>query len=219
MKKLILGIIFSLAYVTTSSAELGFNVGVSGNGGMYGASAKESNPTTSATTGQGTEYGAAVYGSIFAEATLGDRFILGVDYVPTALETETAETEKSLKSNPASITYATNKIQIDFEHLTTFYAGIMITENFYAKVGIATVDVVTNESLGTGSSYGDTELDGTTFGLGYHNALDNGLFVRFEGNYVDFGAASQTSSTNADRKISLTSLDGVTGKLSLGKTF
>jgi hypothetical protein len=30
----------------------------------------------------------------------------------------------------------------------------MITENFYVKAGITTVDVITNETLGTGASYG-----------------------------------------------------------------
>ena len=82
-----------------------------------------------------------------------------------------------------------------------------------------TVDVITNENLGTGGAYGDTEMDGTMFGLGYHNALDNGVFFRFEGNYLDFGSASQTNTNNANRKIELTSLDGISGKISLGKTF
>tara|TARA_Y100000996_G_scaffold55119_1_gene37517 strand:- start:619 stop:1281 length:663 start_codon:yes stop_codon:yes gene_type:complete len=220
MRKLILSVFFSLAYIGSASADFGLNFGVSGQAGIFAGSGKESNPNAN-TKGTGSEHGEAAWGSVFVETTFGDRFLVGVDYVPAALETETAETAKSDKRT-ASVETATavnNKIQVDFEHLTTIYAGMMITDNFYVKAGAMTVDVITNENLGTGGAYGDTEMDGTMFGLGYHNALDNGVFFRFEGNYLDFGSASQTNTNNANRKIELTSLDGISGKISLGKTF
>tara|TARA_B100000902_G_C27238273_1_gene878617 strand:- start:571 stop:1236 length:666 start_codon:yes stop_codon:yes gene_type:complete len=221
MKKLILSVFFSLAYIASASADLGVNVGVSGQAGLFAGSATESNPVASKTKGNANEYGEAAWGSVFVEGTFGDRFMVGVDYVPAALETDTTETAKGDKRTASveTITQTSNKVTVDFEHLTTVYAGIMINENFYAKAGYVTVDVLTREDLGTGGSYGDTELDGTMFGLGYHNALDNGVFFRFEGNYIDFDGASQTNSNNANRKIELTSLDGITGKISLGKTF
>ena len=222
MKKLLLTIVLSIFYVSSASADLGVNVGVSGQAGIFAASATENEGTTK--KGNGSEHGSAGWASIFLEGTINDRFILGIDYVPAALETDTTETAKS------KITYAadggetsatvTNKVQVDFEHLTTLYAGFMLTENFYAKAGITTVDVITNENLATGSSYGDTELDGTMFGIGYHNALDNGVFFRFEGNYMTFDGATQTGTgTGASRTIELRNLDGVSGKLSFGKTF
>lgn len=217
MKKLLLSMVFSVLYI--SSATAGVNVGVSGSAGIFAASAKEINPTTSKTTGTGTEYGSAAYGSVFVEGTIGDKLIIGVDYLPTALETETAETAKSQKGTADAITTANNKIQVDFEHLTTLYLGVMLSENLYVKAGVTTVDVITNENLGTGSTYGDTELDGSMIGVGYHNEMDNGMFLRLEGNYMSFNGASQTSGNNADRKIELNDLDGVTGKISIGKSF
>ena len=123
MKKTICAIILaSFTYVPFASAEMGVNVGVSGAVGIFSASAKESNPTTSKTTGSGSEYGSAAFGSVFAEAVLADKLIVGVDYLPSALETETAETAKSQKGTADAITTATNKIQVDFEHMTTLYA-------------------------------------------------------------------------------------------------
>ena len=221
MKKLILSVFFSLAYIGSVSADMGLNVGVSGSAGLFAASATESNPVAVQTKGNGSEHGAAGWGSVFAEATFGDRFMVGVDYVPNALETDRAETEKDDKRTAGSEakSFSTNTVEIHFQHLTTLYAGMMINDNFYAKAGIMSVDVLTKETLATGGSYGDTELDGTMFGLGYHNALDNGVFFRFEGNYMDFGGASQVNSNNSKRKIELTSLDGISGKVSLGKTF
>ena len=96
----------------------------------------------------------------------------------------------------------------------------MITDNFYVKAGATTVDVITNENLGTGASYGNAELDGNMFGIGYHNTLDNGVFFRFEGNYMDFnGHTVNATGTAADNSIELRNLDGVSGKISVGKSF
>ena len=219
MKKLLLTFVLSLFYVTSASADLGVNAGVSGNAGIFAASATESTGTTK--KGNGTEHGSAGWGSVFLEATMGDKIMVGIDYVPAALETDTTETAKSDKGVGAvSPTAVTNKVQVDFEHLTTLYAGMMLTDNFYVKAGVTTVDVITNENLGTGASYPNTELDGTMFGIGYHNALDNGVFFRFEGNYMNFdGATVNATGTAADNKIELRNLDGVSGKLSFGKTF
>ena len=219
MKKLLLTIVLSTLYVSSASAEMGVNVGVSGQAGIFAASASESTGTTK--KGNGTEHGSAGWGSVFIEGTLNDRFIIGIDYVPQALETDTTETAKSDKGVAAvTPTAVTNKVQVDFENLTTLYAGLMLTENFYVKAGVTTVDVITNENLGTGASYGNTELDGNMFGIGYHNALDNGVFFRFEGNYMSFDGATQTATgTAANNTIELRNLDGVSGKLSLGKTF
>ena len=219
MKKLLLTCVLSFFYVTSASADLGVNVGVSGQAGLFAASATESTGTTK--KGNGTEHGSAGWGSVFLEATMNDRFMVGIDYVPAALETDTTETAKDDKGVGAvTATIVTNKIQVDFEHLTTLYVGAMLNDNFYIKAGVTTVDVITNESLGTGASYGNAELDGNMFGIGYHNALDNGVFFRFEGNYMNFnGHTVNATGTGADNKIELRNLDGVSGKLSVGKTF
>ena len=219
MKKLLLTIVLSTLYVSSASAEMGVNVGVSGQAGIFAASATESTGTTK--KGNGTEHGSAGWGSVFIEGTFNDRFIIGIDYVPAALETDTTETAKSDKGVGAvTATTVTNKVQVDFEDLTTLYAGMMLTDNFYIKAGVTTVDVITNENLATGASYANAELDGTMFGIGYHNALDNGVFFRFEGNYMTFDGATVTATgTAADNKIELRNLDGVSGKISVGKTF
>ena len=222
MKKLLLTFVLSAFYVTSASADFGVNVGVSGNAGIFAASATESTGTTK--KGNGTEHGSAGWGSVFLEASINDKFMLGVDYVPGALETDTAETAKSNVSHDAagtaSFTAVNNKVQVDFEHLTTMYAAMMLNDNFYVKAGVMTVDVITNENLATGASYADTDLDGSMFAVGYHNALDNGAFFRFEGNYRSFdGAKLNATGTDADNSIELRNLDGVSGSISFGKSF
>jgi hypothetical protein len=195
-------------------------LGFLGSLGIFAASGSETTGGLSTHKDNGSEHGAAGWGSIFIEKTLGERLLVGIDYVPSALETDTVETAKSdMRTDDSSaVSGSTNKVQIDFEDLTTLYVGLNLTENFYAKAGIVKVDVITNESLETGSTYGNTDLDGTLLGIGYNKSIDNGLFFRAEGNYMNFDGASLTSSANSN-KIDLTSLDGVSGKISIGKTF
>lgn len=217
MKKLLATLVFSVLYVTSVSADMGVNVGVSGQGGLFAASATETSGTgTAASKNNATEHGSAGYASLFAEVTLNDRFMFGVDYVPQALETDTTETANSSQYDGAA---TTQKIQLDFEDLTTLYAGVMLGEAFYVKAGVTTVEVITNENLGSGGKYGNTDLDGNMFGIGYVYNADNGAFVRVEGNYLSFDAVSVTNSENSDISVKLKNLDGLTGKISIGKSF
>ena len=220
MKKLLVTTFLACIYSFSSYA--GVSVGLSGSAGLFAASGSESHAdaTPELAAGKykksGSEYGEAGFSSVFIEAMLGDRFIVGVDYVIDTLETETTESRRLDKTANETASNVENKVQVDFEDLTTIYAGLMITENAYVKVGTVSVDVITNESLGTGGSYGNTSLDGTALGVGYNKTMDNGLFFRVEGNYMEFDGASLTS---GDMTVKLKNLDGVTGKLSVGKSF
>ncbi len=217
MKKTLLTIVFSVLYMTSASA-LGINVGVSGNAGLFAASAHEDLANDSSNRSTGSEHGSAAWGSIFGEVTLGDRFAVGIDYVPQALSSDTTETAKNDKDGSTTVNMRSNKIQVDFEELTSMYVIANITENFYVKAGGTRVEIITNENLGTGSTYGNTDMSGSIFGLGYNVTNDNGTFFRFEGNYMNFDGTSITSSANTN-VIALNNLDGVSGKLSFGKSF
>ncbi len=217
MKKIILSVLFSVFYLTSSSAEIGVNLGLSGSAGLFAVSGKEVMGTQ---TTKGAEHGEAGFGSIFIEKTLGDKFAVGIDYVPSSLSTDTAESVKHDLTEGSQAT-GENKIQIDFEDLTTYYVALNVTENMYAKLGMVTVDVITNEKLHTGSTYGNTDMDGTLFGVGYNKSMDNGMFIRVEGNYMDFDGVSVTGTgteTTAS-KVTLNQLHGLTGKISVGKSF
>ena len=68
MKKLLLTLVFSVFYVSSASAEMGLNVGVSGQAGIFTASATEF--TGSTAKGNGSEHGEAAWGSVFVEGTM-----------------------------------------------------------------------------------------------------------------------------------------------------
>jgi hypothetical protein len=184
MKKITLAILMLFGTFSMASAELGVNVGVSAQLGYFEATAHENesgevSPEDSAAAIVG-------YTAIFIEKKLGSLPIsIGIDYVPTSLESETAQQLKTDRVSDASDDDVTQKIQVDFEDLTTLYVAVNIGENFYVKAGSVEVDVITNEKLGTGAVYGNTSLDGTMYGAGYHKSFDNGMFIRAEANVME----------------------------------
>jgi len=217
MKKITLAILMLLGTFSIASAELGVNVGVSGQMGVFKASGSE----TMGTKVSETEEAVAVfgYGSIFLEKELGQYLTVGVDYVPSSIETETAEsTRRDILTTQAG-SLVTQTVKVDLEDLTTLYVALNITENFYVKAGRMSVDVITKENLGTGGAYGNTELSGTVVGAGYNKDLINGIFVRAEGTYMDIGGTTLNSTAGETKTIKLKDIGGASAKISIGKSF
>ena len=217
MKKIIIAVSFILSSFSMVSAEIGVNLGVSGNLAVFHATGVE---TEVAEKNTEDATGVAGYSSFFIEKTLGDRITIGYDYVSSSLDSETTETIRLDDSDTdATESQKTNSVKVSFEDLSTLYVALNISENFYVKAGITSVDVNTKESLATGSEYGNTSLDGSVMGVGYNNTFDNGMFFRVEGTYMDFDNAKLTSTTNTDNTIELNNLEGASGKVSIGKSF
>ena len=224
MKKLTIATFLAIFSFSTASAEVGMNVGISGQMGLFAASATELDKGTHGTTTDGNEtnresdFIGLGYYSVFLEKEFGDRVFIGIDYVPDALETETNETVVGDKTTTDTETKKTNTVQVDFDDLTTIYLGINISEGMYIKAGAINVDITTNEKLATGSTYGNADMQGTMIGFGWNAENASGIFLRAEGNLMEFDGASVTSA-NGVNKITLDKLDGISGKISLGKAF
>ena len=216
MKKILISI-FALVF-SSSMASAAVNIGVSYSAAGFAVTGTE---TESDEKNTESEIGAAAYGSIFIEKTLGERFTLGVDYVPSSLDSETNETVvDDIKDKTETATSQnTNTIKASFEDLTTIYLSLNVTENLYLKAGMAQVDVVIKENLATGSAYGDGDMDGTVLGLGYSGTFGESMFIRYEGQYMDLGSLSLTSTTNSDNKVSIDDLNGVSASIKIGRSF
>ena len=234
MKKFIMSIIVMLCFGFNANAELGVNVGVTALYGVFeaeGASEKFTGAHSSGASPGDVEKKASTEGdsaegefalaSIFIEKTLSDRFAIGLDYVPVSADSDTTENVQTTfnTTHGAALTSVTNTVQVDFEDLTTFYAMINLTDNVYAKAGIMTVDVVTNETLASGGAYGNTDLDGTMLAIGYSRNLDNGAFVRLEGSYMDFEGATLTNTNDSTKSVKVDGIEGYGARLSIGKSF
>jgi len=230
MKKTILSIILMLVFSIKANAEVGINAGISLAAGAFSVDGASENfkgahsssnaasgdvSKKSSSEGEDAE-GLFAIGSLFLEKTLGDRFAIGVDYVPHSFESET--TDNTQTTTTASAT-GRNTVQVDFEDLTTVYGTYSINDNVYVKAGYMQVDVITNENLGTGGAYGNTDLDGFTLALGYDRDLANGMFVRVEGNYMELDGVSLTNTADSTKSVSVDGITGYGAKLSIGKSF
>ena len=230
MKKFLMAAVVLLGSISLANAER-FSIGVTATGALFTADDaseifsgdhagnRTSDKVTKKTSDEGEDAEALVgMASIFVELNANDRISLGVNYVPSSLESETAENVRLDKTTTDTRTSKTNSIKVAFEDLTEYYISLNLGEHFYVKGGVSTVDVETKENLATGSAYGNTDLDGTITAVGFNNELDNGLFIRMEAKYMDFDGTTLTSS-NTDNKVQLKSLEGASGSLSVGKTF
>ena len=150
MRKLII-LLLSSMFVFAQASAVGLKVGVAGVTGVFHATGQE-NENGEVHTEDAT--GVVGYSAVFAEVQLNDMFGIGIDYVPGDLTSETAETTlDDLKgSGDGASSKSTNSVALSFEDITQIYATLNLGENLYVKAGILTVDVITNESMGTGST-------------------------------------------------------------------
>jgi hypothetical protein len=194
---------------------------------------------SSTSTTKGAEDAYIGYVALFGEAHLMDTGLrVGVSYVPYALESETTDNTRNDncsrdysdgKTGNNTCTPTKQTVQIDVEDLITMYVAyhhevdLGFVDSVFVKGGVIEADVMTKEKLASGSQYGNTTLEGSFIGLGVEKNMDNGLFVRVEGNvtaYQDIQLKNQLTGTDENRNtIDITGMDGATATLSIGKSF
>ena len=233
MKKFLIAIVALMTSISFANAER-FSMGVTVKGGVFeadGASEifsgdhagnRSSTKVTKSTASEGEDAEAAyAMGSIFLEAALTDKVSLGVNYVPHSMETETATNTQNIGNLPADpgSGEAVNTVSLSFEDLTTIYALINLNDNVYVKAGYLDVEVVTEETLATGGSYGNTSLDGYELALGYSMDLADGMFARFEASYMDLDGATLTNKNDSTKSVKADGISGYGAGISIGKSF
>ena len=229
MRKIAITILIFLGSFSMASAELGVNIGISGQMGVFHATGLDKDTNTVGTETQKEDAtGVIGYTSFFIEKTLGQYLTVGYDYSADTLSSETATNAKCDNDTMISVripaqgnggcgvAISNNKMQIDFTDMTQMYVAINITPSLYVKTGITSMEVLTNEVLATGASYKNFTLDGTVMAVGFNKTFDNSMFVRAEGSYQEY---DNHSATSGDHKISLKNFEGVSGKLSIGRSF
>ena len=199
MKKIainFLAVLFISVLSFTKAFAADYTLGVSG--AIVNLQAEGSETETGSQTAETTPASVSnTFGiaSVFVEAQFG-KLAFGVDYIPFDADVSDAthtrtDTETSVTGTAAETT--TKRVQTASAEVTdhlTLYANYYISDSFYVHLGHASVDVNTNESLGTGSKYGNVNIDGIQYGFGLQ-MTDN---LRFEAAYTDYDDVSITSS-------------------------
>ena len=226
MRKSILSLIFSvlltsMGFTTSSNAlsvpeglGIGFSVGTAG----YYAVGEEQ--TDNIKTGEAAASKAGAFqndiGSIFVEYTAGP-ITFGLDYALEDITTPTATNAQW--TSDSDKTALTNTVKATFENHTTAYIMMPVWGGLYAKVGGIYVDINTQEALGTGGNYGNTDTTGFTVGLGFAHEVQNGFSVRGEVLGARYEDVSVTNSANTTTSVHITEMMGASARLSVVKTF
>ena len=222
MKKLLSTILvsFSLAILPTSSnaVDITFSVGAGAMEGGYYGYGTEQNGLGTTDTSMISEGGAFTdsTGVVFGELNIGDNMAFGVEFALDDLETPT-NTNAQLDGD----TVQTNTAQASFSDLTTVYLQARMLGGLYTKIMYHNVNVVTNESLGTGGTYPDREIEGLGLGIGYQHDFDvmGGMFIRAEVTASGYESVKAVNTTDVTKNITVTDIYGAQGSIKLGKTF
>tara|TARA_Y100001958_G_C21178991_1_gene509249 strand:+ start:408 stop:1094 length:687 start_codon:yes stop_codon:yes gene_type:complete len=133
--------------------------------------------------------------SLFAEYSASDVLSLGIDFIPLSADVsdkthKRTDVETSVTGTAtAANTTRNQKAQAELENHITLYANYNINDTYYLKGGVAFVTLTTDDTLDTGSKYGDEDIFGGVFGIG---AQEGNL--RAEVVYTDYEDISLTSS-------------------------
>ena len=179
-----------LAFSSASYAEMKY--GVSGALTFIDATGTE---TEGGEKTDGDADNIVVIPSVFAEYVYSDTISIGLDYIPLKADVsdktqERSDTETSVTGTATTTsTSRTQKAQAELENHVTLYANYYFGNGGYVKGGVAHVSLNTEDSLGTGSKYGNVDIMGLVIGFG----VESGNW-RTEVAYTDYEDINLTSS-------------------------
>ena len=217
MKKILATLAAVVFSTSTFAADISqLSIGVTGNYGLYGADGKEENTNSSGTLERTTKKTAAFvdeYASIFAEFEVNDQVSIGISYTPEAVETP-----QNINSGEGGDGTTDIKVKAEFEDLTTLYVLAKSDIGVYGKFGVSNMNIdISSENAGTYSDPGSNT--GLELALGYEHEAGDGIAVRAELAYHEFDDVSANNGQTDKNTITVTNLQGATGRISLVKSF
>ena len=228
MKKIISALFATMCLVAfqapAQSADVSFSVGLAGNQGGYHARGTETIQQTGTDKIAEIEQEAGVFEdthpSIFLEVNIGDNMTVGAEFAMDDIETPTNTNAVVDRQGDEDDDFVTNTAKATFSDKNTVYVQARLLGGLYTKIMYHNVNVISEENLGTGGSYGDATVEGLGLGIGYQYDIDDlGVFVRAE---VTASAYEDVKAVNADdvtKVIMIDNMYGAEGSIRIGKTF
>ncbi len=219
MKKILLSLAACL--FLSANAFAGVNIGVSGaftsletDGTETTKSSGEKNSTSKDER--------VVVPSIFVEFQRDNGFAIGIDYVPGE-----AELGSGTGSDDDAETSGANKASAEVADHFTIYGLMPVGGNgLYIKAGVAQATINTTETLATGTTYGNEDVNGYMLGIGMNKTSANGAFFRTELTRTDYEDVTFLGSFNGNaagdsavRNKVDANVDATALRVSFGKSF
>ena len=190
--------VIAILFATSNAySQDGFAVGISGSLIDIEASGKHTMRTSGKTDSTGAADNQTGIGSLFAEYTWNN-ITLGLDYIPGSADISNSIKQRDEVDFQDGATTAgtsiSNKAQASIEDHYGVYLAYPLYEGFYLKAGYVQADIITEENLGTGSTYGNETLDGVQYAFGVKSDMANNLFFKTEVFFTDYDDIKLTSS-------------------------
>ena len=222
-----------LSFASTANS-IEFKVGITGQTTAYYGNVKET-MKDSGRTSEEEALAAFSYTSGFAEVSLENAFgiTLGLEYTPDVLNFAAAdrvltplavEVGGNVVDTTVGNDSGTQTIKASVEEMITMYVAIPIMgSGLHVKAGYSQASLLTEETLATGSAYGNVDLDGTSIGMFYDGDIGDMAFYRIEGAYQEYDdlkvTGSEVGGTAGSFNTITAELGGVAAKLSVGLRF
>ena len=217
--KLIISAFTFLVFATVNASAV--NVGISGAIMDFDGDGTETSGTA-ANTNTGSASETVGVPSIFIESEFDNGWVFGIDYIPVGAEfVSESKTQTNITSIASATESLTQKVEGDLDNHITFYietpAFSVGPTGVFLKAGFISVDVNSNESIGTGSTYGNDTIFGTTVGVGFKGDLAGNAYYKLEAFYSDYETI-ELQSTNTTNSVT-GDIDAQAAKLSIGYRF
>ena len=228
MKKIISALFATMCLVAfqapAQSADVSFSVGIAGNQGGYHARGTETIQQTGTDKIAEIEQEAGVFEdshpSIFLELNIGDNMTVGAEWAMDDIDTPSNTNAVADRQGDEDDDFVTNTAQATFSDKTTVYIQARMLGGLYTKIMYHNVNVISNETLGTGGSYGDATIEGLGLGIGYQYDLEDlGVFVRAEVTASGYEDVKAVNTDDVTKVIMIDNMYGAEGSIRVGKTF
>ena len=224
MKKIILSVLATIALTGAAFAQ-NFSMGLTGTALYYDASGTETTKSSNEKNNK-SDSGVAPIPSLFIETNLDTGATVGLDIIPYGAKVA----DGSMTSDDDAETSGTNKVDVNFKNHVTLYVETPVDtqlDGSYVKFGISTVTIETDETMSTGSTYGDESIQGVTLGFGVKGDMASGAFYKVEGAVSHYQGATFNGSLNGNSEgdsanrnvIELDDFQTVGLRVSVGKEF
>ena len=197
MKKIVLT---ALAMMFITSSVYAASMGVSATALYYDASGTET-VKSSGTKNEKSDSGLAPIPSFFIETETADGGVIGLDVIPFGANVADASNSRTdTDTDDASDTAGTNEVDVNFKNHITLYMEkpVDMVDGAFVKFGLNRVTIETDETLATGSTYGDETVLGVTIGIGKRTDTGDGGFTKIEANVSRYQGATFQGSADSD---------------------
>jgi hypothetical protein len=225
------GVVAAMSFVSVANS-IEIRAGLTGNTAGYYGNATETLKDSGHK--ESTEAVAAFsYASGFAEVAFDSAMgiTLGLEFTPDSISLDDADRliKCAVYTGGGCVTgedaeNGVQKVSANVKDLTTAYIAVpLMSTGLYVKAGLFTANMETKETLATGSTYGNKDLEGTSIGMFYDGALGDMFFYRMEAAYMEFddvtADGSEVGGTTGSYNKITAELGGVEASLSLGLRF